>query len=86
MTTQIAMFATEIADLIVKDVRRHDHCQAFRSIDVHEIAPGQIPGVNWNADSGIDYGGADPGSCDNALREVIPRMQRQYTLKRPLAA
>ena len=85
MSEPYVMFASEIAELVAKDVRRRAHCQGFRSVNVHEIAEGQIPGVNWNADSGIDYGEAGPRSCDNALREIIPRMQRKYRLKRAAA-
>lgn len=86
MSQQDTMFAAEIAELIVKDVRRHAHCQKFHSIHVYEIAEGEIPGVNWNAANRRDYGGADPRVCEEALREVIPRMQRLYRLKLPIAA
>lgn len=78
---QINMFVAQIEELIVKDVRRHAHCQAFKSIHVYKIAEGQIPGTNWECkNGGADYGGADKRVCDEALREIIPRMQRQYRL------
>jgi len=80
MAEQINMFATEIEDLIVKDVRRRAHCGEFKSIRVYKIADGQIPETNWNCVNNIDYGGADKRVCDEALREVVPRMQRQYRL------
>jgi hypothetical protein len=81
MAEQIKMSAAQLEDLIVKDVRRHAHCGAFKSIHVYKIAEGQILGANWNcANGGTDYGGADKRICDEALREVVPRMQRQYRL------
>jgi hypothetical protein len=42
MAEMIKMFAPQLEDLIVKDVRRHAHCTAFKSITVHKIAEGQI--------------------------------------------
>ena len=77
---QIAMTADQIAELIVKDVRRHAHCEGFKSISVHELAAGQVEGVNWSPSS-ANYGEVGRESCDDALREIISRMQREYRLK-----
>ncbi len=46
MPDQIKMLAAQLEDLIVKDVRRHAHCGAFKSIHVYKIAEGQIPEAN----------------------------------------
>jgi hypothetical protein len=81
MSQQIAMTQEELEGLIVKDVRRHAHCTGFKAIRVHRIADDQIPGTNWSyGNSGMDYGGADEKVCNDALREVVYRMQRQYRL------
>lgn len=79
MSDKISVTDDQLADLIVKDVRRHAHCQGFKSISLHKIEEGQIPGVNW-APSSANYGEAGQLVCDKALREIIPRMQRQYRL------
>ena len=76
---QTNMTHGDLSELIVKDVRRHAHCQTFESITLYMLKDGQIPGVNWSVGP-INFGGADEASCDQALREVIPRMQRQYRL------
>jgi hypothetical protein len=81
MTEQITMTHDQIAGLIVKDVRRHAHCTNFKSVSVHKIADGQIPGANWSYGNNVDYGGDDQKVCEDALREIIPRMQREYRLK-----
>jgi hypothetical protein len=50
---------------------------------IEKILRGQIPGVNWmlkETQSISDFGDADPASCEVALREIIPPMQRLYRL------
>lgn len=79
MSDKISMTHDQLADLIVKDVRRHAHCQGFKSISLHKIEEGQIPGVDWSP-STANYGEAGQRVCDEALHEIIPRMQRQYRL------
>lgn len=79
MTKQIGMTHDQLADLIVKDVRRHAHCGGFQSITLHKLVEGQIPGANWSP-STANYGDSGAQVCDAALREIIPRMQRQYRL------
>lgn len=79
MSEQIKMTHGELTDLIVRDVRRRAHCEGFRSISLYTLRDGQIPGVNWS-EAVVNYGDADQASCDAALREIIPRMQRQYRL------
>ena len=79
MTKQINMTHDLLADLIVKDVRRHAHCQGFKSISLHKLEDGELLGANWTPGS-ANYGDAGQLVCDDALREVIPRMQRQYRL------
>jgi hypothetical protein len=79
MPEQIKMTHGELAELIAKDVRRHAHCEGFRSISLYALRDGQIPGVNWS-EGAINFGEADQASCVAALREVIPRMQLQYRL------
>jgi hypothetical protein len=80
MSQPIPMTGDQIADLIVKDVRRHAHCTDFKSISVHKIADDEIPGTNWSCGQRVDCGGSDEKACADALREVIPRMQRQYRI------
>jgi hypothetical protein len=77
MSEQTEITHGELAELIAKEVRLHHHCEGFRSIGVHQLKDGQIPGVNWDVD-GRNYGDADEASCEVALSEIIPRMQRQY--------
>lgn len=79
MSEPIPMTQDQIADLIVKDVRRHAHCTEFKSVTINRLADGEIPGVNWSPGT-ANYGQADQNACNDALREVIPRMQRQYRL------
>ena len=73
MPEQIKMTHDQLADLIVKDVRRHAHCNGFKSISLHKLADGEIPGTNWSPAS-ANYGDAGTLVCDEALREIIPRM------------
>lgn len=77
MPEQVEKTRRELEDQITKEVQLHAHCEGFRSIGVHPLKGGQIPRVNWHVD-GINYGDADEASCDVALSEIIPRMQRQY--------
>jgi hypothetical protein len=79
MPEQIRMLQAQLADLIAKDVRRHAHCTGFGSVWLHRLAEGQIPGTNWSL-GGSNYDAADERACNDALREIIPRMQRQYRL------
>jgi hypothetical protein len=80
MSQQFTMTNSQLAELIVEDVRRHPHCTDFKSFSVHKVADSQILGTNWSGGSVVDYGDADEKVCDDALREVIPRMKRQYRL------
>lgn len=79
MTKQINMTHDQLADLIVKDVRRHAHCEGFKWITLYKLVDDEIPGTNWTP-AGANYGDAGQLVCDDALREIIPRMQRQYRL------
>ena len=79
MSKPITMTHDQLADLIVKDVRRHAHCEGLKSISLYKLADGEIPGANW-ASATMNYGDAGPKVCDDALREIISRMQRQYRL------
>lgn len=85
MPEQIKMTHNELAGLIAKDVRRHAHCEGFRSISLYPLRDGQISGVNWDDGGPINFGDADQASCVHALREIIPRMQQQYSLVRVAA-
>jgi hypothetical protein len=63
--------------LIANEVRRYRHCEDFRSISIHGIVDASAAGAfNW-APSVANYGEAGQQSCDVALREIIPRLQRQ---------
>ena len=77
MPEQIKKTHGELAELIAKEVRLHAHCEGFTSIGLRHLRDGQIPGVNWSVD-GANFGDADQASCESALSEIIPRMQRQY--------
>lgn len=79
MSKQIPMTHDQLTDLIVKDVRRHAHCGDFKSITLHKLVEGEIPGTNWSPGT-ANYGDAGMQVCDDALRKIIPRMQRQYRL------
>ena len=80
MPEQINKTNGELAEMIAKEVRLHAHCEGFRSIGLHQLRDGQVPGVNWDVSGPINFGDADQASCEVALSEIIPRMQRQYRL------
>jgi len=77
---KIAMSADEICNLIVWDVRRHAHCDGFKSISIYPVSDERAPDIDW-APATANYGEAGREVCDAALREIIPRMQRQYSLR-----
>ncbi|WP_137042489.1 hypothetical protein [Pseudolabrys sp. FHR47] len=79
MSEQINMTHDQLAELIAKDVRRRAHCEGFSSIALYQLKDGQIPGINWS-EGPINFGTADEDECVRALREIIPRMQKQYRL------
>jgi hypothetical protein len=79
MSKQIPMTHDQLTGLIVKDVRRHAYCGGFKSITLHKLVEGEIPGANWSPGT-ANYGDAGMQVCDDALREIIPRMQRRYRL------
>lgn len=79
MAEQIKMFHDQLADLIVMDVRRHAHCQGFKSVTLYRHPYGEIPGANWSVGT-VNYGDAGPRICKAALQEVTARRQRQYRL------
>jgi hypothetical protein len=72
MAEQITMTHDQLADLIVKDLRRHAHCGGFKSISLYKLADGEIAGTNWTTGN-ANYGDAGTLVCDYALREIIPR-------------
>jgi hypothetical protein len=72
------MLASELEPLIVDEVRRHRHCDGFQSITFN--GTDQHVGTNW-IPANINYGNASPKLCDEALRGIIPRMQRKYDLR-----
>ena len=78
--TKAVMTADEICDLIVWDVRRHAHCDGFQSISIHPIGDERVPDISWSP-AVANYGEAGREVCDAVLREIIPRMQRQYSLR-----
>jgi hypothetical protein len=83
MSEQIKQTHRELAELIVKKVRLHAHCEGLRSIGLDQLRDGQIPGVNWDVSETINFGDADQASCKVALSEIIPHMQRKYRLVVP---
>ncbi len=74
------MTADEICNLIVWDVRRHAHCDGFKSISIYPIKDERLPDIDWSPAT-ANYGEAGREVCDAALREIISRMQRQYSLR-----
>jgi hypothetical protein len=74
------MTEDQLADLIAKDVRRHVNCEGFKSVSLYRLQEDEIAaGVNWSPGT-ANYGKAGMQVCDDALQEVIPRLQRQYRL------
>ena len=70
----------DLETLIVADVRRRARCEGFKSISLYSIIDYSALGIfNW-APSVINYGEAGKKSSDDALREIIPRLQSQYDL------
>jgi hypothetical protein len=72
------MTADELESLIVREVRRHKHCDGFVSISINPSDT--VAGTNLTHGP-INYGAASQGLCDAALRGIIPRMQRDYDLR-----
>jgi hypothetical protein len=68
----------EIEAIIVAEVRRYPHCEGFKSISIYIIIDGATDRQFTWALSVANYGNAGQDSCDAALLEVIPRLQRQY--------
>jgi hypothetical protein len=68
----------EIETMIVNEVRRHHRCEGFQSISIYRIVDQSAQGAfNWSP-SVCNYGESGAQSCDAALREIIPRLQKQY--------
>lgn len=66
---------------IVDAVRRTKGREGFKSISIHMIVDESERGqFNW-APSVADCGEADPVLCDDALRTIIPQLQRQYDMQ-----
>jgi hypothetical protein len=59
----------ELESMIANEVRRHAHCEGFRSISIHGI-------VDEAAGGAFNWAPSVAKSCDAALREIIPRLQR----------
>lgn len=71
----------EIEQMIVDAVRRTKGCEGFKSISIHMIVDESARGqFNW-APSVANYGEAGPVLCDDALRTIIPQLQRQYYMQ-----
>jgi len=73
------MTLDELCDLIVWEVRRYKDCDGFKSISIYPTDA--IPGTNWMPGETANYGTAGMVQCDAALREIVPRLQRQYDLR-----
>jgi len=72
--------SAEIQRMIVDAVRAHRGFEGFKSISIHKIVDPSAEGAfNW-APSVANYGEAGPLLCDDALRSIIPQLQRQYDL------
>ncbi|UFS77196.1 hypothetical protein LPB73_07415 [Tardiphaga sp. 37S4] len=65
-----------LEDLIVKDVRRRQYCENFSSIQLYRSDA--QPGTNWIPGTIANFGGSSEMHCEAALREIIPRLQKQY--------
>jgi hypothetical protein len=76
--TQIILERAEIEGIIVREVRRHDCCEGFVSIRISPIQENEA--INWTADK-PNYGDAVRDNCDEALRNILPEMQRRYRLR-----
>ena len=74
---KIGVTHDQLESLIVNDVRRRAHCDGFKAISFYRTA--EIAGTNW-VPASVNYGKAGSVVCDAALREIIPRMQREYDL------
>ena len=72
--------SSEIQRMIVDAVRAHRGCEDFRSISIYKIVDQAATGFfNWSP-SVANYGEAAPERCDEALRSILPRLQRHYDL------
>jgi hypothetical protein len=68
--------------MIAAEVRGYPRCQGFKSISLYYsiFEDAQAGIVNW-LPSVRFYGDAKEGACEAALREIIPRLQRQYDME-----
>lgn len=74
--TKPRLTINDLESLIVKDVRRRRHCEDFSSFQIYRSDA--VEGVNWIPGSTVNYGRSSPMHCDNALREIVPRLQKQF--------
>jgi hypothetical protein len=69
--------SAELQSIIVSAVRGRPHCEDFRSIEVYRID--DKVDFNWGA-TNFDPGQSGIKSCEDALREIVPLLQRKYDL------
>lgn len=66
----------DLETMIVKDVRRRAHCEDFSSFQIYRSDA--VAGTNWIPGSTVNYGRSSPMHCDDALREIVPRLQKEF--------
>ena len=70
----------EIETMIADEVRKRPLCKGFQSISIYRIVDASAEGVfNWSP-SVTNYGDAGAEVCEEALREIVPRLQQQYDI------
>jgi hypothetical protein len=70
----------EIETMIANEVRKRPLCEGFQSISIYRTVDGSAEGIsNWSP-SVTTYGDAGEEVCEEALREIVPRLQQQYDI------
>jgi len=72
--------------MIAAEVRRHPHCQGFKSISLYYsiFEDLQAGVVNWLPSVRYYDGDANGGACEAALRAIIPRLHGNTTWRSEL--
>ena len=70
----------EIETMIANEVRKRPLCKGFQSISIYRIGDDSAESIsNWSP-SVTNYGEAGEEVCEDALREIVPRLQQQYDI------
>jgi hypothetical protein len=77
---KVSMPKVRLEALITQEVRRLTGCEGFKSLAIYRHVDPVDADIQW-AIAYTDYGEAAPDRCETALRELLPRIQSQYSLQ-----